>query len=293
MSLKQKIKNRPWLYNSLLALLNATHYFDWQFHRRFRKYKLEPHWEKRIATVRNSSDNQKLKHVPNAGEVFENYQLMGNGLKITLGSYYDYGNTHLLIANKGVHEPQEEFAFSEILPLIPAGGTMMELGSYWAFYSMWFARDVRDSKCFMIEPDPHKMNFGKLNFKMNGLSGTFDNGYITNKTDLRPAIPFYSVDFLMEKHKITHLNILHSDIQGFEFKMLQGCATAMRDGSIDYFFISTHSNELHDQCIQALLSFDYTILCDANLDESYSVDGLIVAKRGALGGPEKVEISKK
>ncbi len=293
MSLKQKIKNLPWLYNSILSILNAVNYFDWQFHRRFKKYRLTTYWAQRISTVKASADNQQLNHVLNAGKVFEDHQLMANGLKITLGSYYDYGNTHLLIENQGVHEPQEEYAFEKILSVIPAGGTMMELGSYWAFYSMWFARDVKNSKCVMIEPDPHKMNFGKLNFRLNGLSGTFDNGYISDKADLAPSIPYYSVDFLMEKHKISHLNILHSDIQGFELKMLDGCATALHDGAIDYFFISTHSNQLHSQCIERLRSFDYDIVCDANLDESYSVDGLIVAKRKGAAGLDKLVISKK
>src|SRR4051812_19216400 len=121
MGLKQKIKNLPWLYNSILALLNGVNYFDWQFHRRFRKYKLTPYWAQRIATVKASADNQRLGHVPDAGKVFTDHQLMGNGLKITLGSYYDYGNTHLLIENGGVHEPQEEYAFEKIISVIPPG----------------------------------------------------------------------------------------------------------------------------------------------------------------------------
>ncbi|HWA35374.1 MAG TPA: hypothetical protein VG737_14640 [Cyclobacteriaceae bacterium] len=293
MGLKQKIKNLPWLYNSILTILNAVNYFDWQFHRRFRKYTVTPYWAKRISIVKASPDNHHLKRVPDAGKVFEDHQLMGNGLKITLGSYYDYGNTVLLIENQGVHEPQEELAFEKVLAVIPAGGIMMELGSYWAFYSMWFAREVKDSKCIMVEPDPHKMNFGKLNFRMNGLKGTFDNGYISDTTNLGRSIPFYSVDFLMEKHKIPHLHILHSDIQGFELKMLEGCATALHDGAIDYFFISTHSNELHLQCIDRLQGSNYQIVCDANLDESFSVDGLIVAKRNGVAGPDRIEISKR
>ena len=291
MGLKQKIKNRPWLYNSLLAVLNATNYFDAQFHRRFAKYKLSPYWAQRIQVVKQSADNERLSHVPDAGKIFPDHQLMSNGLKIRLGSYYDYGNTHLLIENQGVHEPQEEYAFAEVLRHIPDGGTMMELGSYWAFYSMWFARDVRRSQCFMIEPDPHKMNFGRLNFKMNGLSGTFDLGYISDEADLRPSIPFYSVDFLMAKHNVSHLHLLHSDIQGFELKMLDGCAIALQDGAIDYFFISTHSNELHTACIERLKSFGYKILCEADLNATYSVDGLIVAKRAGVSGPEEIRIS--
>lgn len=293
MGLKQKIKNLPALYNAILFLLNSVHYFEWRFHRQFPKYKLTPYWQERISIVKASPDNQKLLHTENAGKVFGDHQLVSNGLKITLGSYYDYGNTHLLMENKGVHEPQEEYAFAKILPFIPAQGTMMELGSYWAFYSMWFAKQVNEARCIMIEPDPHKMNFGRLNFKLNDLRGTFDLGFITDQLNLRPFIPFYSVDYLMKKHKVNHLSILHSDIQGFELKMLEGCKDALQTKKIDFIFISTHSNELHRDCLEKLKSHRYQILCDADLDESYSVDGLIVAKRDGAAGPDFIEISKR
>lgn len=296
MGLKQKIKNLPPLYNAILSVLNRLNYFNWRFHRTFPNYKVAPYWQERIAVVKASPDNRKISRVPEAGKVYSDHQLLGNGLKITLGSYYDYGNTHLLIENKGVHEPQEEFAFAEVLRFIPKNATMMELGSYWAFYSMWFAafdKAPSGRMCLMIEPDPHKMNFGKLNFKLNGLSGAFDLGFITDELNLKPSIPFYSVDYLMNKHNIDHLNILHSDIQGFELKMLEGCREAFLNQTIDYFFISTHSNELHQSCLEKLQAYHYVILCEANLDQSFSVDGLIVAKGADVAGPDRIEISKR
>ncbi|NOT76821.1 MAG: hypothetical protein HOP08_18000 [Cyclobacteriaceae bacterium] len=293
MGLKQRLKKIPQAYNALLFILNSINYFDWRFHRDFPRYKITPYWQQRIAIVKMSTDNQKLEHVAEAGKVFSDHQLVHNGMKITLGSYYDYGNTHLLMENHGVHEPQEEYAFNEIMKVIPVGGTMMELGSYWAFYSMWFAKRVRGAQCLMIEPDPHKMNFGKLNFKLNGLEGVFDAGFITDEADINPSIPFYSVDYLMKKHSISHLNILHSDIQGYELKMLDGCKDAMNASKIDYFFISTHSNELHQLCIDKLKRHEYLIVCDADLDESFSVDGLIVAKRRGTEGPDIISISKR
>jgi hypothetical protein len=293
MGLKQKIKNLPALYNAMLTVLNALDYFNRRFHSSFPKYKITPHWQKRIDIVKASPDNYRLPHIVDAGNVFKDHQLMANGLRITLGSYYDYGNTHLLKENKGVHEPQEEYAFADVLKHIQTGSAMMELGSYWAFYSMWFAKEVQNARCVMIEPDPHKMNFGKLNFKLNGLSGVFDLGFIADKSNLKQSIPFYTVDFLLRKHLISNLAILHSDIQGFELKMLEGASNALQKQLIDYVFISTHSNDLHKSCIEKLNSFNYSILCEANLDESYSVDGLIVAKSSIAAGPLRIEISKR
>lgn len=293
MGLKQKIKNLPALYNVILFILNGVHYFDWRFHRQFPKYKVTPYWQERISIVKSSPDNQNLPRTEGAGKIFDDHQLVNNGLKITLGSYYDYGNTHLLLENKGVHEPQEEFAFAKILPFITDQATMMELGSYWAFYSMWFAQQVKEPRCIMIEPDPHKINFGKLNFKLNKMSGVFDLGFIADRTNLQPSIPHYSVDYLMDKHTVEHLDILHSDIQGFELKMLEGCREALQTKKIDFIFISTHSNDLHRACIEKLKSYQYQILCEANLDESYSVDGLVVAKKVGVAGPDEIIISKR
>ncbi len=144
----------------MLFFLNATNYFNRRFHYAFPKYKISPYWRARIDKVKQSSDNKRIDYVSDAGKIFPTHQLMHNGIRITLGSYYDYGNTHLLVENNGVHEPQEEYIFQQVLPFIREGGTMMELGSYWAFYSLWFASKVKNAKCIMIEPDPHKMNFG-------------------------------------------------------------------------------------------------------------------------------------
>lgn len=292
MGFKQKLKNYPEFYQAILSVLNAVNYFDTRFHKKFPTYKATPYWRKRIDLVKQSADNERLGHVADAGKVFKDHQLMHNGLKITLGSYYDYGNTVLLQENKGVHEPQEEWVFEKVLELMPAGATMMELGSYWAFYSMWFASRIRGAQCFMIEPDPHKMNFGKLNFKLNGLTGTFVRGFIDGHTDRSSNIPTLHVDGLMERYQIKFLNLLHSDIQGYELKMLKGAQKSLKEGQIGFVFISTHSDELHTQCIDELKSYGYKILCDANLQETYSVDGLIVAKHPSMPGPDEFTISK-
>jgi hypothetical protein len=291
MGIKQRLKNIPVLYNALLTILNKTDYFNIRFRRQYPHYIPTERWIGRIDLVKQSSDNLRITVVQDAGKLFFDHQRMHNGLKITLGSYYDYGNTRLLEENKGIHEPQEEFVFQEVLKQMPAGGTMMELGSYWAFYSMWFASQIPDAQCFMVEPDPHKMNFGKLNFKLNRLTGVFDQGFIDRKTDLKNAMPVYSVDYLIQKHNIGFLNILHSDIQGYEFNMLQGAEESIKQRKIGIIFISTHSNELHWQCRDFLLRHDFDIICSADLDETYSWDGVLVGRSKKISGMSSISIS--
>jgi hypothetical protein len=263
MGLKQKIKSFPKFYGFLLAILNSISYFEKRFHYFFPKYTLNDFWKKRIKLVQSSPDNEKIKTVESAGKVFPNHQLMHNGLKITF------------------------------LKLLPKKATMMELGSFWAFYSMWFASSIEGAKPFMVEPDPHKMNFGKLNFKLNKLKGIFDLGFISDQTELKSSIPNYSVDYLMEKHHIDFLDILHSDIQGYELKMLHGAQKVLKDKRVGFIFISTHSNQLHYDCINHLKSHGYSIICSADLDETYSWDGLIVAQAKEYLNELQIEISKR
>lgn len=293
MSIKQMLKKRPFLYNLILRVLNALNYFNIRFRLFFPSYSINELWKKRIEIVKQCPDNEKIQGHPDGGKILKNCQLMHNALKITLGSYYDYGNAVLLQENKGIHEPQEEYVFQEVLKTLPSEACMMELGSYWAFYSMWFAASIKKAKCIMIEPDPHKMNFGKLNFKLNKLTGTFDLAFVDQYTNLKPSIPSYSVDHLFKKHKINFLHILHSDIQGFEYKMLQGALDSINENKIGYIFISTHSNKLHYQCKDFLEQHNFEIICSFDLDETYSWDGVLVGKHKALKGINSLTISKK
>lgn len=282
MKIKPWLKSKPFLYSMILFLLNNIDYFNIRFRIFFPRYKLTKFWSERIEKVKSSPDNQHIKRVEGAGKIFKDYQLMHNGLKIGLGSYYDYGNTILIRENKGVHEPEEERIFDEVLSTLSPGSTIVELGSYWAFYSMWFASRVSEAKCFMVEPDPHKMNFGKQNFKMNGFSGKFILGYIGEKSNNKESIPTLTVDQIASKFQIDSIDILHSDIQGFELQMLKGSAGLLSSSRIKNLFISTHSNELHYQCIEYLEGHNYSIEHSIDLDQTYSWDGLIVAKNAKI-----------
>ncbi len=288
-----KLKSFPFIYQLALSILNRVGYFNWKFKRNFSTYQLTSRWKERIDLVLQAPDNMNIERVPGAGKLTEHFQYMHNGLKIGLGSYYDYGNTRLLQENQGVHEPQEEYVFQEVLRQIKPGSAMLELGSYWAFYSMWFHASVTHAQCYMVEPDPYKMNFGKRNFALNNMSGNFIKGFIADQPGSRSTPPTLTVDQITEDAAVERWAVLHSDIQGYEHKMLQGAHHTLSQQRADFIFISTHSNELHRQCLDTLADHHYRIVADADLDESYSWDGLIVAHSPSVAPPLGLEISKK
>lgn len=248
-------------------------------------------WKQRIDLILESSDNNKIKHHPNAGKFNQKNQLiMHNGLVIDPLSYYGLPTLEALYKNKAVHEPQEEYAFQEVLKTIPESGTMVELGAYWAFYSMWFNTKVKNAKNYMIEPE--NLDSGIKNFQLNHMKGDFTKAYISELSKYSDnEIPTVSVDDFVKDKNIEFIDILHSDIQGFELLMLKGAKNSITQKNVGYIFISTHSQELHYDCMDFLKSQKYQLLCSADLNESYSWDGLLVFKNPNYKGLNKIDIS--
>ncbi len=251
----------------------------------------------------SGTDCDYIPKVKDAGEIFFNgelfYQLMHNGVKIVLNSYYDVQwATDVIYGLKGHHEPQEEKCFYEVLKYIPENATMLELGSFWAYYSLWFAFSIKGAKNYLIEPDPKRLEVGKKNFALNNKVGIFKQGCVGKIIDedlvhLKDVEQVILEDFI-EKEKIEHIHILHADIQGSEYDMLK---TLKRNiYKIDYFFISTHGyegiNSTHLDCISYLKNHNFIILAEHTHKESCSGDGLIVAKRNGVKGPDYISIQK-
>lgn len=250
-------------------------------------------WYNRIRDVMSCPDNQMIPRVPQAGQMVGEYQIMHNGLRILPGSYYGEGIRLMLEKNHGVHEPQEERAFGEILKYMPEEATMIELGAYWGFYSMWFYQMVRKPTCFLVEPDISNLRYGAKNFALNHMQGTFIQAFIgASMGKPQGGIAILTMDDLITQQKIDRVNILHADIQESELAMLQGARRALAAGQIDFIFLSTHTDELHRQCLAFLREHDYMTLAEVDISGSFAVDGLIVARRKNLPGPTTIPISR-
>lgn len=271
-----------------IKILSRLGFYD----RKLLNETLDELWNLRIKEVLLCPDNKSIERVENAGLLKNGVQIMHNGIKICAGGYYGAGISQMLKINKGVHEPQEEFAFDIILKTLPINSKMLELGAYWSFYSLWFREYCVSGENYMIEPDKINIEYGKQNFKLNKKKGYFLNSFVSNKTEIIDTINYISVDDFIKIKKIEFLHILHSDIQGFEFKMLEGAKKSLENQKIAYIFISTHGNKIHEECLIFLKHVNYEIVCEANSNQSFSYDGLIVAKAINYQGVKKIEISK-
>ena len=236
----------------------------------------------RFREIMADPSNQFITRAKDAGTIKDDYIIMHNGLKVHIGDNSYYGKfSDILALNKGVHEPQEERMFAEVLKYISPGGTMVELGAYWSFYSMWFNRDIDGAVNFMVEPELKNLEIGKENFKLNNMKGDFTHSYVGNEG--------LKIDEFVEKKEIDTIDILHSDIQGYELQMLQGAEQVINQGRIKFIFVSTHSQELHYACLKFLKQHNYIIIASADFDhETFCYDGIIVAKLKGIKGPEPV-----
>ncbi len=254
---------------------------------------LDGEWTARIAVTVSCPDNTRLHRIADAGLIRNGTLMMHNGLQVLAESYYGYRMCKLLVENRGVHEPQEELVFSRILPAIDSGATMLELGSYWAFYSMWFRRDVKDSRCICVEPVEQNRRMGERNFRLNGLDGVFLPGYVGSLETVAPdGVPVVTVDATCRRQGVERLAILHMDVQGAELEALRGATRMLAEERIDYVFVSTHGNELHAKARELLMSLGHRVVADADCDDSFSQDGILVTCRAGIAHPE-VPISRR
>jgi FkbM family methyltransferase len=139
----------------------------------------------------------------------------------------------------------------------------------------------------MIEPVEELMTHGVANFKLNGMEGDFTQacvGKVSKKStrfkhwdNTYLNIPQIAIDDFVQSKQIPYVDLLHADIQGAEYEMLLGAQKSIKENKIGYIFISTHSETLHQQCLQFFSGNNYKIIAEHSLSESYSVDGLIAS----------------
>ncbi|MEI6611089.1 MAG: FkbM family methyltransferase [Deltaproteobacteria bacterium] len=218
--------------------------------------------------------NILINRVPEAGYIDKNgYVILHNGNRVPICGDLSYYRefSDILIINRGVHEPLEEYCFQQMLTKIKNNHpNMIELGSYWAHYSMWLKKFFPKANCYMVEPDSNNLKCGKNNFSINGYNGHFINDFV--------GLSGFQLDTFTLKHDISSLDILHCDIQGYELEMLMGGHIFLSKNKVNYVFVSTHSDAIHYEVVKQLQNLSYRVEISSNVDtHSTSCDGFVLA----------------
>jgi hypothetical protein len=226
----------------------------------------------RFREVISDPINLLIDRVPMAGVVEANqvYLHNGNRVPVTGEGAYSGSFSQLLVINRGVHEPLEEYVFQELMKRLPDVPVMVEVGANWGHYSMWLKRLKPASTVILIEPEQAYLAAGINNFARNGLKGEFIQAFVGNG--------HLQIDAFLQGRALERLDILHADIQGYEAEMIEGCSASLNDYAIDYLFISTHSQHIHGSIVSSLRDKMYRIEVSSDFDnETTSYDGFVFA----------------
>jgi FkbM family methyltransferase len=256
----------------------------------------------RIDLAVSCRDADPIPKVRGAGRIFSlpdgrRVQLMHNGVRVLVDGYYGTWMTQLIERCSGHHEPQEERIFHEVVSRLPPGGTMLELGGFWAYYSIWFLRAARGRRAVLVEPDPAHIAVGEANLALNCVRAEFVQGFLGKELGaVRPfpteesgtlELPCVDLCALLAERGIERLTILHCDAQGAELSVLEQVASLLQARRVDWLFLSTHHHAIsgdpltHQRCLALLRSLGAQIEVEHDVQESFSGDGLICARFAA------------
>ena len=263
-----------------------------------------PDAKSRISMTTSCIDTEEIPKVHGAGTIMsirgQDFQVMHNGVKIVKDCYYGEWMTEVISRLKGHHEPQEELAFFKIVQHLkldfdlPRKPVMIELGSFWAYYSLWFLEDFPEADVYCVEPDLTNLEVGKLNFESNSRKGTFIHSviskdlndfttFITESANEEISVRTFRFEEFSRTYNITEVDILLLDIQGAELECLKDLAKNLDSISFRYIIVSTHdlsisgSATTHQDCLKILNNLGAHIIVEHSISESFSGDGLIVA----------------
>jgi FkbM family methyltransferase len=276
---------------------------------------LEPAAVQRVLMTISCRDADRLPKVEGAGGVFEldglSVQRMHDGTLIEEGCYYGPWMTEIIRTLRGHHEPQEEVAFHEVLERLVStdpAASMIELGSFWAYYSMWFHKRTQGNRIVALEPDPSYLEIGRRNFALNGMNATFLHGAIggspgqkvaftTESTGESVEVVQYDLASLMEETGLDQVGLLMVDIQGLENLLVERAAELFSSGAIRFMIVSTHHHLIsgnaltHQRVLELLRGYGAHVIAEHTVGESYSGDGLIAVSFDERDRDMSVEIS--
>lgn len=259
--------------------------------------------DRRVAIAAAVRDTDIIDKVPDAGSIRDldgrRVQIMHNGLLIDEGCYAGPFMTEIIRALHGHHEPQEELVFHRVLErLVASRGerapVMVELGAYWAYYSMWFQRALPGARTIMVEPDPRNLEVGRRNFALNEMEGTFLQAAVGGEHGGRMrlrcesdnqvrTLPTVTLEGLMADEGLDRIDLVLCDTQGAELAVLESARAALQAGRVRFLVVSTHHHMFtgdpltHQRCLAFLQGVGAHVIAEHSVVESCSGDGLIAA----------------
>ena len=244
----------------------------------------------RVALTLRCRDCDAIPKVADAGRVISRAgtlaQVMHDGTLVPAGGYCGGWMTRVIAGLRGHHEPQEELLFHHLLRHVRPDTLIVELGSYWAYYSAWYLGAIPGSRAVCLEPEAEHLEVGRRTMALNGRTARFIHARVAGPSEDEPgADDGVALDMpaLTTRLDQAPIEVLHMDVQGAETGFIRSMRDAGASGVVRFLVASTHhasitgSMTTHEECLAELRSQGAVILSEHSVAESYSGDGLIVA----------------
>ncbi|GHG31253.1 MULTISPECIES: FkbM family methyltransferase [Amycolatopsis] len=224
-------------------------------------------------------------------------QVMHNGLLVEEGGYYGAWMTEVIRGLRGHHEPQEEVVFHRILERLAADGgspTMIEFGSFWMYYGLWFCHAIPTGRAVGLEPDPAWIDVGRRNAALNGYEDRvrFVRGAIGAEPGEPLAfeaesdgqvydVPQHDLASLLAETGLERADLVLVDVQGAETILIERARGDFEAGRVRFLVVSTHHHSIsgdpltHQNALRNLLDAGAHVIAEHTVGESVSGDGLI------------------
>ena len=273
--------------------------------------------DRRVQLTLSSRETDVIDKVPGAGGFLEidgvPVQVMHNGVLVVKDGYLGPWQTAVIASLHGHHEPQEEVLFHAVLERLAetgGGASMVELGAWWSYYSLWFKHRFSESVIVGIEPDLPFLETGRKNYALNGVDDSLllhgvvgpQPGellsFIAASDGLPHEVRQYGLPELLDLAKVSSFDLVLADIQGAELTFLDTSGESLAEGSVRFLFISTHdpiisgSATTHGEVLHRVQELGGHIVAEHSVSESLSGDGLIVASFDLQDRDFSVEISR-
>ncbi len=262
---------------------------------------LDPALARRLRTTVACTDADDIPKVGHAGESRDHdggrVQLMHNGLLVEEGGYYGPWMTEAIRALRGHHEPQEELVFHRVLERLAADGgepSMIEFGSFWTYYGLWFCHALPGGTVVAVEPDPAYLEVGRRNAALNGHTGRVR--FVHAAIGAEPGEPMafeaesdgrahtvaqHDLASLMYDAELPRADLVLVDVQGAETILIERAREVFEAGRVRFLIVSTHHHSIsgdaltHQNALRRLLDAGAHVIAEHSVGESFSGDGLI------------------
>lgn len=176
----------------------------------------------------------------------------------------------------GSYEREKQLVFSSMLR---PGQVVFDIGANVGFYSLLAARKVGPTGLVVaIEPLPENLAYLRQHISLNrchiiqvealaisdspgvAVFATSQNRFMGHLADQQEGLKVQvsSLDELVSSGRLPAPDVIKVDVEGEEFKLLQGAASVV-ERYHPVAFLATHSLELHEQCIGLFLEWGYQI----------------------------------